>query len=315
MRNRIFILILSLLMWLSGCQLALPETAGQTSSLNSDPIIGVYLTPDYVNLFDTEAWLNDHLDQLDGDIIIDGDTQSYEGRLYASFDDQTERWKFENLEGYGAYCWERIADWGTSSIIDSNGGLADARFHHTTTDDGTKLEIDATLYVEPAELIQWYFNPVYQDADGRIYLTSGDCISFSDHTSSVGLRVTKTLSSEIHTTDTDRTTSSQQSICTIAVETRRPAETVRIIWMDTNHQILQQADYIPGKLPAELDAQNAAYLVVEEQNADGSVFYTLVQRNDSEGQNIRIYASGGPESHGALIPQEVEVQWDASPAA
>ena len=306
--KRKFGLMIVLLLFLSGCQLAQPEATGTGAPYNGDPLIGVYLTPDYLDLFDFEGWFEDNRNRSDGgDIIIEGDTSAYEGRLYASYDETRNRWDFEGLEGHSMFCWEQTADWGTGTVVENSGGLADSHFVTRVTDEGVENDLSATLYVQPTDIVSWYINPVYQDRDGRVYLTAGSGSSFSDHTGSAGISVTQTLSSETTTTDTGGKTETQKTSCQVTIQTRRPAELLRVVWMDARHQVLRQAEYRPEDVPPELDARDAAYLVVEQQEFGGAVTYSLAQRDAENGKSVRVFAPG---DHGVLIARELPVIWE-----
>lgn len=306
MKIKLLSLLLALLCLLGGCQLALPEDVSN-SPVPSDLLIGIYMTPEHLDLFDFESWINDNLNQLGGDIVVEGDTSAYEGRLYATYNEETDRWDFDDLEGHSLFCWERVDETGTCSVMQNTGGLADSHFATKSTDFGTEHDITATLYVQPADLVSWYFNPVYQDAEGNVYLMAGSGSSFSDRTGGVGMSVTQTLSGEISTTDIDGVTKTDKTTCKVTVQTRRPAELVRVVWMDAAHEALRQEDFTPEAMPEELDARDAAYLVVEEQNFDGTVVYTIVQPEDDDGKNVRVYAPG---DYGALIAHDIPVVWE-----
>ena len=67
---------------LGGCQLA-REDAGANAI--QDRLIGVFVTTDYIDLFDAEGYLNENLKGFqNGNVIVDGDTRRYEGRLYGT---------------------------------------------------------------------------------------------------------------------------------------------------------------------------------------------------------------------------------------
>jgi hypothetical protein len=76
-----------LLSMLPGCQLA-REDAGTNAS--EDRLIGVFLTTEYLDLFDFEGYLNDNIGSLSGgDIKLDGTTEEYQGKLYAELSPRT----------------------------------------------------------------------------------------------------------------------------------------------------------------------------------------------------------------------------------
>ena len=77
--------------------------------------------------------------------------------------------------------------------------------------------------------------------------------------------------------------------------------------MDASHQVLREMDFIPDAAPEMLDGRDAAYLVVEEQNFDGTVTYTIAQRDADDGKSVRVYA---PADHGALVARDIPVTWE-----
>lgn len=74
------LLCLLLATMLTGCQLARPETVAEV-----DRLIGVYVTLEPLDLFDFEAYFNDHAKELlaGGGEIGPEDAAAYGGRLYA----------------------------------------------------------------------------------------------------------------------------------------------------------------------------------------------------------------------------------------
>ena len=80
MNKRILILVLAMTMFLTGCQLAV-ETVNEQGMHNSDQLVGVVVTTEYLDLFDMEGYLEDNL----GSIMAgkNPDQSDYQGRLYA----------------------------------------------------------------------------------------------------------------------------------------------------------------------------------------------------------------------------------------
>lgn len=80
MKGKYLLLILLLVLPLSGCQLAEQE------SVSGDRLIGVYLTKEYVDTMNVEAYLNDHMGEAaDGKTlqVEEGEAQAYQERIYA----------------------------------------------------------------------------------------------------------------------------------------------------------------------------------------------------------------------------------------
>jgi len=66
----------------SSCQLAREDMG---ASAGGDKLAGVFITAEYIDLFDMEGYLNDNLKSFQGGTVIaGGNTQKYQGRLYAT---------------------------------------------------------------------------------------------------------------------------------------------------------------------------------------------------------------------------------------
>ena len=80
MTKKYFALFLALALLLSGCSLAREDAPEETGTDPGDKLIGAFVTTEHLDLFDFEAYLNDHLNEvLDGG-VIEGDTSAYKNR-------------------------------------------------------------------------------------------------------------------------------------------------------------------------------------------------------------------------------------------
>lgn len=81
MMKRLNILFLILLVGCisMGCQLASEDGTAEKSD---DQLIGVYVSYDYVDLFDFQGYMNDNMNFSGGELIMDGTDESYQGRMY-----------------------------------------------------------------------------------------------------------------------------------------------------------------------------------------------------------------------------------------
>ena len=77
MNRKIFAVFLAffILLMSTGCQLAREDMAENRSG---DKLIGVFITKEYLDLFDIESYFNDNIHKISpgGSIAIDGDTKS-----------------------------------------------------------------------------------------------------------------------------------------------------------------------------------------------------------------------------------------------
>lgn len=299
MTRRVFPLMLALLVLLSGCRLAQPDAGTATGS---DLLVGVMLTPKPLDLFDAEAYFRTQGIPEDGAVI--DDDAACQQRLYAA-DQGNGSWQFEGIEGF-AFFHAVFSDENGSCSTMVNSGLSDGSYAVRETDDGSDIEIAGTLYVQPAEPIAWYFNPVYQDADGHIYLTSGSGFSMGGD-NAPGASFMKTLSDNRTATDTDGAAHTSSVRCEVTVAVRALPEQLRLLWMDGSGQVLRRETYAPGQLPAQLDGRGAAYLIAELEDSTGAVERSLVQPDGDGTATLRSYVPG---KWGTLTALDTPVVWD-----
>lgn len=304
MNKRLFPLLLAAFLLLSGCRLAQPDAgaaSGDSQPMGADLPVGVMLTPQPLNLFDLEAYVNDHGVPEDGAVI---DDTSYQQRLYAT-DLGNGDWQFEGVEGFAFFSAVSANEYGSCQTV-VNDGLSDGSFAVHETDEGTSTDISGTLYVQPAELICWYFNPVYQDAAGRVYLTAGSGTSAGGD-AAPGMQFSKTLSGETTATDGSGAVQRSSARCQVTIAVRALPMQVRLLWMDGSGQILRQEAYAPGQLPEQLDGRGAAYLIAELEDDDGAVERSLVQPDGDSTVCLRSYAPG---KWGTIAAIDTPVEWD-----
>ena len=76
-------IILAALLLVSGCSLALPEEDGKT---DGDPMVGVLITTQPLDLFDSEAYLSENASTiLNGGMIRADDAEKYSNALFTVF--------------------------------------------------------------------------------------------------------------------------------------------------------------------------------------------------------------------------------------
>lgn len=274
MKNRKIAVILLLalcLALLSGCQLAVED--GDKAS--ADRLAGVFVTTEYLDLFDAEAYVNDNLRVVGGDIAIDGDTSAYEGRIYATRmeeeGDRPDTYAFEGLEGsafYSLFSQDEETEEGYHHSVVS-GGISDAHSHYTVTDEGERIELDASIYFEAdGTSPEFYCNPVYQTEDGQIYLTSGSGISTD------GVLVEGTMMSQKLEETSTVTVNGEKEEFGLSVEIHIVGvylpEKYVLIRMSEDDQVIGREEYIPGSFPEEMEFDaETAYVLLKGQMSNG----------------------------------------------
>ncbi len=263
MIKKILSLLLALCLLLGGCSLAREDDI-PISDASQDRLIGAYITREGLDLFDIEAYLNDHLSEVLKGGEIQGDTSAYEGRIYA--ERTGEGWEaeytFPDLGGYAMFCptfqSEDLKENYTSSFVDS--GISDLKMGRVYVDDSLQeMDLEGTVYLaDDLGHVIYYLNPVFQDDQGRVYLLAGNSMGFD-------LMGTATLNSsnEVTTTVNGVETTIRGSVRVTFQGVPRP-EKIVILQMDGNNDILSREEYAPGTVPEEITPlEDTAYFLVE----------------------------------------------------
>lgn len=308
---------------LTSCSLARPQET-QVETGEADRLIGVLITTEYLDLFDMEGYLEDHLEQVaQGGEISTQDSDAYQNRLYATLTTSTitnqetgetqelEEYVFEGIEGW-AYLAPALTDEvgnriGTSSSVDDV--FADTNMHVTTTDEGEILELEATLYVTGVEQGQsYYINPVFQTADGAVYTLGGDGMLVSQPAEQEGEYWSYTLDHSTTTQMNGETETDQVSILVRLSVLFLPREIV-VVQMDEQHNLLAQDAYAPGAMPETLETEpGCAYLLVETRKEDPAgqevISRQLISPQEEEIQSFY------PREDGICLSQWTQIEWN-----
>ena len=308
---------------LTSCSLARPQET-QVETGEADRLIGVLITTEYLDLFDMEGYLEDHLEQVaQGGEISAQDSAAYQNRLYATLTTSTitnqetgeteelEEYVFEGIEGW-AYLAPSLTDEegnriGTSSSVDDV--FADTNMHVTTTDEGEILELEATLYVTGVEQGQsYYINPVFQSADGAVYALGGDGMLVSQPAEQEGEYWSYTLDHSTTTQMNGETETDQVSILVRLSVLFLPREIV-VVQMDEQHNILAQDAYEPGAMPETLETEpGCAYLLVETRKEDPAG-QEIISRQLISPQEEEIQSFYSRED-GICLSQWTQIEWN-----
>ena len=175
MKHKFFILLLAaLLLALGGCALA--EPAGDAEP---DRLIGTYLTTEPLGAI-PETDFGKPMKIVEDTVVSSGS----EPRLWAERvtrtltgedGDTAETTEFQFPGGGALLCAARIEDGdGVYHTVTGAPDFADTGCGFRDTDEGTSVELRGTAAVIPGgEERCFYFNPVYQTADGRVYARGG----------------------------------------------------------------------------------------------------------------------------------------------
>jgi len=277
---------------LSGCQLA-KESAG--ANAYGDKMIGLFITTEYLDLFDFDGYLNDYFNRFrigrfrGGEINIDGNTDKYQGRLYAelvpvTFTNEetgetmvTHEYVFEGVEGMLYFVpIIQSADGEDSCFVPmSDPAISDMYMGVSHSEH----ELKGTIYVIPTEKNRnYYYNPVYQNADGSVYAVSGTgiIVSNENYASVEGAVISQTM--KLTTTITENGKTKKDSISIeISISIMLAPVKIVILQMDSDNTILSQRSYEPEAMPEVFTLEaRTAYLIVETHKRDemGTIIIT-----------------------------------------
>ena len=313
MRNtfmkKIVCMVLVCMMCFSGCSLAV-EDAGEENAKPQDRLIGVFITTDYLDLFDMEAYLENHWDELDG-AVIDG--REYSQRLYATIDkhNSTEPidWEitFEDMEGI-CFFDATFQNKGEEPFTMIIGGdeICDVISHLSVTDGVESVTLTGTLYaLAKGSEIQFYVNPVYQTDEGEIYAVTGHGYHMSGE---LGGSTTVNIEEETTVTEDD-VTQTYGGAVEITIETiKQEPVRVRLQYMSEDFGVLQTEEYPAGEMPEKLAViAGTSCVIVETQWEDGSVTRELFEPEEDGRVFVETFYK---TSDVALGKKSTEIVWE-----
>jgi hypothetical protein len=316
--KRIFTAFLTVLLMMSfcGCQLALKD-AGE--STGEDKLIGVFVTREYLDLFDMDGYLNDNLQNLSGgEILVDGNSEQYQGRLYAVLQDitltsdtgeqsTTQDYVFPGIDGVSYFAARVPAAEESESYITSGSddAISDGQLGLNYGDTEDKITLDGTIYL--ADLsgnYSCYINPVYQSEDGSVYAVSGDGLEMCS-----GAGMSQTLEEKTTVTENGVSKTVISSI-KISIATLAPPEKIVILQMDMDSAILSRAEYAPGELPKTLKPEPATAYILEETYSHDASGKETVTRNLFDAEDAVLYAFYA-RADGICVRQWTALEWES----
>lgn len=267
---------------LAGCQLARADAGEEPTG---DRLIGVFVTDEYLDLFDFEGYLNDNFGGIsDGGIITEDQSRRYEGRLYAVLKElelvdeetgetsTTKEYVFEGVNGASYFAATITEEDGNTSYTTtgSDETISDGHTGIFIGDDEEKTTLEGIIYIAATPgMISRYINPVYQGADGRVYAVSGSGMTM-DGAENEGGAFSQTI--EETTTITENGESKKHSTSVkISLETMFSPVKIAILEMDENGSVLSHREYSPGQVPDRLAPnKQTEYIIVETHKQDSS---------------------------------------------
>lgn len=274
MKKLAIALILVLALMLPGCSLLRED--GEPA--DADRLVGVYITENYIDSFDFEAYVQDNASSLSGGGEISReDAAKYTRRIYAEITDGKTSFPIEGI-AFIAARYEKDGESCTGS--DYGDKLADVHLSINVSDDMETTVLTGKLFADSgAGHMSAYCNPVYQQADGRVYLVPGEGMS-----ANMG-SMTHSLSESCESAKKGERGYGMD--ITLEVEGRRPSEKLAVLLYSAEGALLSRTEYAPEEMPEEISAAGAAWAVFEDYTADYSgepqVIRQLIAAGSDEG--------------------------------
>ena len=258
MKKLAIALIFALALMLPGCSLLREE--GEPA--DADRLVGVYITENYIDSFDFEAYVQDNASSLSGGSgeISREDAAKYTRRIYAEITDGKTSFPIEGI-AFIAARYEKDGESYNGS--DYGDKLADVHLSINVSDDMETTVLTGKLFADSgAGHMSAYCNPVYQQADGRVYLVPGEGVS-----ANMG-SMTHSLSESCESAKKGERGYGMD--ITLEVEGRRPSEKLAVLLYSAEGALLSRTEYAPEEMPEEISAAGAAWAVFEDYTADYS---------------------------------------------
>lgn len=274
MKKLAIALIFALALMLPGCSLLRED--GEPA--DADRLVGVYITENYIDSFDFEAYVQDNASSLSGGGEISReDAAKYTRRIYAEITDGKTSFPIEGI-AFIAARYEKDGESCTGS--DYGDKLADVHLSINVSDDMETTVLTGKLFADSgAGHMSAYCNPVYQQADGRVYLVPGEGMS-----ANMG-SMTHSLSESCESAKKGERGYGMD--ITLEVEGRRPSEKLAVLLYSAEGALLSRTEYTPEEMPEEISAEGAAWAVFEDYTADYSgepqVIRRLIAAGSDEG--------------------------------
>lgn len=274
MKKLAIALIFVLALMLPGCSLLRED--GEPA--DADRLVGVYITENYIDSFDFEAYVQDNASSLSGGGEISReDAAKYTRRIYAEITDGKTSFPIEGI-AFIAARYEKDGESCTGS--DYGDKLADVHLSINVSDDMETTVLTGKLFADSgAGHMSAYCNPVYQQADGRVYLVPGEGVS-----ANMG-SMTHSLSESCESAKKGERGYGMD--ITLEVEGRRTSEKLAVLLYSAEGALLSRTEYAPEEMPEEISAEGAAWAVFEDYTADYSgepqVIRQLIAAGSDEG--------------------------------
>lgn len=286
---------------LTGCRLALEEAQVQDSA--EDRLVGVFVTEEYLNVGTPELTVNSG-----GEISFAENREGIEGTLI--FDEHGPKdIVFDGIEGYGIYdieIWNEEQEIYTSYAI-ADDVFSDGYWAATGNDTSEDNTVEATIYVDQNGPAGLFYNPVYQTAQGDVYMQPGTGLSWAGGVS--GSSSAYTMSQEWKASENGQETAWKSSfiihnVCsdeTVSYNLLFMGEDNRVTEVMTGDELVKmwEAGQRELAVPAE-----TAYLILEQENGSGDTRRSICNKGEATLEFLQS-ADGG-----YMVKRQMNILWE-----
>lgn len=323
MKNKIRIAVICLaaflLIILSGWQLALEDMGEEASE---DRLIGVLLTTEYLDLFDFDSYVKENISGFPGgEMHIDENTGKYQGRLYAELRQNTltntetgeeyttKKYVFPGIDGIAYYsAWvpakAEHVDYYASV---SDDAVNDGHISVNSSDQGDSITMEGTVYVTPMYGGRFYFNPIYQSRDGRVYTIAGRFLA-TERPYGEGELFSQTMNATYTTTENGESRTDSISI-KLSISMMNAPEKIAVVQMDKESSLVSRIEYTPGEMPDVIVPEKGTeYFIVETRKSGGRDGNTISRK--LYGRDAESLEAFFCREDGICLKQRVKIDWN-----
>lgn len=287
---------------LTGCRLAKEEAQAQNSA--EDRLVGMLVTEEYVDSGAPELTMISG-----GEISFAENRERIEGTLI--FDEHGPKdIVFDGIEGYGIYnikMWEENLGSYTSYAI-SDDIFSDGCWAIDISELSETNTAEVTVYVGPDGPRALYFNPVYQTAQGDVYMQPGTGLSWGEGVEGVSSS-THTVSQERKVSENGEETVESSSFA-VCITYEEQIVSCRLLFMDRDSNV---ADVMTGDELVKMWDEEQWELAVPAETA-----YLVLEQEKGNGDTRRVFCNRGEESleflqnagGGYLVKQQMNILWE-----
>lgn len=320
----LYLLVLAAAVIQGGCSLAVPDAGNKTSG---DRLIGAFITREYLDLYDTEAFLKEHAGKPTGSKQLSGtDLLPDQTKLFATVEKNGSASPFDwevSFPGAEGICFfsplwqDEYGGEYQGSVFDPV--ICEVNHELHTVEQEDSLELSGTIYQTPktgsGEDMRFYLNPVFQTTQGDIYLMSGTGCSVrqADAEISEGEQASSSLTDERKLTVNGETKTEKTSV-TVKFGVMYEPVKVTFCQMDAEHQVLKEETFEPKDVPDRLHTEpGTAYILAETEKISpfGKRMVTRAVYENRQGEDDALQSYQMMEN-GVVLRKEVAVKWKDS---